>query len=557
MRTIQFLALLLLISLTMVVACSQSTAGNLAQSPASATSPVTPTASLFAEPTSQIAPGATSTNHVPTIAIALNAEARPFDPRLLGTNVPAWLARERFTNEEFLSHLRNSGTTVLRMPGGSWSNSYDWLGCETADETTCFWPWAARPTDFLNLLRQTGREGMWTVSHNGTSQEAAALVAFFNGSIDDERTIGTDLRGRDWKTVAHWARLRAENGNPEPYPLRYWEVGNEIYGGKEGSGKDCLPWGWEDSWTCDGREYVEGIGDGAERHEGFLAFREAMRAVDPTIEVGAVGVAEPDGWSDWGNEVIDAAGAALDFYVVHYYAYDDPPASAADVLAQPQHIWEPMMRGLGPALTNAEAMVPVAVTEYNLVAFQYLDQQQFMLRAANAFFLTDSLGAMALSGVAMANQWNFANGLAENGTDYGLINADTFDRNPQYYAFVLWSRFGSEMLPVETTFSATEELSVYAGRHDDGTISIMAINKTATPIKAEVVLNGPGDNYVISADVLQADSFDAQTVRFNGQIQPAADLSDAPSYEIGPASATFRFAFEPVTITLLHLVPQQ
>ena len=37
------------------------------------------------------------------------------------------------------------GTSVLRMPGGSWSNAYDWLACET--DTGCEWHWAARPSD--------------------------------------------------------------------------------------------------------------------------------------------------------------------------------------------------------------------------------------------------------------------------------------------------------------------------------------------------------------------------------------------------------------------------
>ena len=36
---------------------------------------------------------------------------------------------------------------------------------------------------------------------NGTAQEAAALVAFFNGDVDDSRTIGPDRNGRDWGTV--------------------------------------------------------------------------------------------------------------------------------------------------------------------------------------------------------------------------------------------------------------------------------------------------------------------------------------------------------------------
>jgi hypothetical protein len=162
---------------------------------------------------------------------------------------------------------------------------------------------------------------------------------------------------------------------------------------------------------------------------------------------------------------------------------------------------------------------------------------------------------MAQNGVAMANQWNFANGLAENGTDYGLINADTLQRNPQYYALVLWSRFGRELLSLQSDFSSAEQLSVYAGRHDDGTITIMAINKTDAPIQASIELAGSTDNYVVAADVIQADAFDSQMTRFNGQTQPALDFSDAPPYEIGSASSQFQFAFEPVSITLLHLTP--
>lgn len=99
---------------------------------------------------------------------------------------------------------------------------------------------------------------IWTVSINGSAQEAAALVAFFNGAVDDERPIGPDLRGRDWQTVGHWARLRAEVVSQEPFPVRYWEIGNEVYGAKGEVGPNCSEWGWEDVWTCDADEYLRG-----------------------------------------------------------------------------------------------------------------------------------------------------------------------------------------------------------------------------------------------------------------------------------------------------------
>ena len=158
------------------------------------------------------------------------------DRRLLGTNVPAWLGPTVLADRAFVDATIESGVTLLRMPGGSWSNSYDWLGCESSDASQCPWTWAARPTDFVEFMQATGLPGMWTISMNETAESAAAAVAFFNGSAGDERAIGVDRDGVDWGTVATWARLRAEHGNDDPVPIELWEVGNEVYGGRGGVG---------------------------------------------------------------------------------------------------------------------------------------------------------------------------------------------------------------------------------------------------------------------------------------------------------------------------------
>ena len=129
---------------------------------------------------------------------------------------------------------------------------------------------------------------MWTVSINGTAEEAAAAVAFFNGTVDDDLPIGSDRNGRNWLTVGHWAQLRADHGHPRPIGISYWEIGNEVYGAVNAAGRGCASWGWEDVWTCDGTEYVKGT----TKHDGFVRFRTAMRAVDADIEVGAVGVGD-------------------------------------------------------------------------------------------------------------------------------------------------------------------------------------------------------------------------------------------------------------------------
>jgi len=545
--------LFLLFGLVFLAACGGGAAATAVPNlPAPTATPVPATA----VPTAEAAP----TNEAPTavpagITINLSDSFQPFDPRLLGTNLPAWLGSGRTGDDAFINRAVAAETSLVRIPGGSWSNAYDWSACEM--DNVCPWDWGVlTPTDFLNFVNATGMKAVYIVNPNGTAQEAAALVAFYNGAPDDTRVIGADIRGRDWGTVGQWAQLRADHGNPEPLGITYWEFGNEVYAGQAGT--DCVSWGWEEVWTCDGREYVQGSGSGADRHEGYLEFREAMRAVDPTIKLGAVGVPVQSDWINWGNEVIAEAGEALDFYVIHQYAYFEPPGSYVEALAQPQAAWRPMMAGIQAALDQFGdgRRPPIAVTEYNLFAQQDQDNGQWLTRAVNMLFMADTIGQMATQGISIANQWDLANGLAGNGTDYGLLNADTRARYPQYYVFPLWAQFGSRLLPTTTTFAADSTLSAYGGMVNDGRFTLLAINKTGDPITTDVLINGGPDGFSRGlADVAAAPSLDSQTVTFNGVSDPADDLSDAPPTDLGALGNPFSYTFAPYSVTLLRLEP--
>lgn len=389
---------------------------------------------------------------------------------LLGTNVPAWLGPERLGDPDLVNAVRDLGVGLVRMPGGSWSNVYDWAGCELRPETECIFAGAARPSDFAALLDATGVEGMWTVSANETAESAAALVAFFNGDIDDGRVIGVDRNGIDWKTVGHWAGVRAAGGYAEPLGVRLWEFGNEVYGGRpEAGGSDCPDFGWEEVWTCDGTAYVVGDDD----HDGYLTVRGAMRQVDPTIEVGAVGVSTPDGFGGWGGEVIAASGDDLDFYIVHAYGFDASP-DPEHALAEPVDLWRPMVEELDGAL---DGDVPIAITEYNLVSQEAGDTEQSMIRVVNALYLADSIGQMALAGVEAAAQWNLANGVAASGTDYGLVDADSFAPRPQYHAVRTWGMLGPTLLRAT---GQPSDVRVYPTQDVDGSVRILVVHTGAT-----------------------------------------------------------------------------
>lgn len=427
----------------------------------------------------------------------------PIDRRLLGTNLPAWLGAERLGDAEFQQRSVESGTTLLRMPGGSWSNGYDWLGCEQGDPDTCFRTWAARPTDFIDFMQATELPGMWTVSINETAQQSAAAVAFFNGDIDDTTQIGVDRLGVDWGQVGDWAQLRAANGNPEPVEMTLWEVGNEVYGGRPDSGGAlCAEWGWETVWTCDGTEYTQGNDD----NDGALAHRAAMLAVDPTIEVGLVGVSDPDSWSQWGTKVITAADDALDLYIVHHYSFNQSP-DADQALTAAGLDWPGVIASSRRGLPEG---AKIAITELNLVALESGDTSQTMTRAMNAFYLADTLGELAVAEVAIANWWNLANGVTESGTDYGLISVedDRYERTPTFHAFAMWGRTGTTLLPT----IRTDNLRVYPTQHANGDLTILAINLSSDEIATSLTVDGldPSANYSTTVEALISDDLESQ-----------------------------------------------
>ncbi|HQD57564.1 MAG TPA: hypothetical protein PLX26_13925, partial [Candidatus Competibacteraceae bacterium] len=491
------------------------------------------------------------------ITIHPNTVIAQINSHLLGTNAPTWITDE-YENATLINRTKHSGVGLTRIPGGSVSDQYGWLSCELRADQLHAYPcvdnwgsWASRPTDFINFLRTTRNEAMFTVNVNVTKQEAAAAVAFFNAKPDNQTLIGVDRNGFDWKTAGYWAQLRTNHGNPEPFRIQYWEIGNEVYGASQCGG-------WENAWTCDGTQYINGDA----QHDGYKQMREAMRAIDSTIFVGAVGYEDPSAFSNWGIKVIQAAGSDIDFYIIHPYAYVNLPTSTdwVDMLKQPRNHLSEVKKKLQDAFNMyAGRQIPIVATEYNLGSGQ--DSGKLMTRMGNALFISETIGQMISNGYWGANQWYLANATDSETGDrdsYGLIQTDNgFNRTPQYYAFPLWARFGDTMLAVDVGGGndPKTQLSVYAGKVDADTYSVLAINKTSNPLTASITFD---DGTIIivggTADLLQSDNqtLNSQNPIFNGVSNPSDDLSNAQPSIL--SSAYFNsYQFQPYSVTLLRV----
>ena len=343
--------------------------------------------------------------------ITIHADsARPLDRRLFGTNVPAWLAPDTLADPAFQAATYGARHHAAAIPGWELEQRLRLAGLRASDEEPeCFVTWAARPSDFVGFMRATGIPGVWTTSFSGTAEEAAAAVAFFNGDVDDDRALGVDRKGATGRPSANGrgcvSRV-AIRSRPRSTCGRSATRSTARY---RRPGPNCAEFGWEDVWTCDGTQYVEGD----EADDGYLEFRDRMRD-GRSRHRGRRGRAPRRRELEfWGNKVIAGTGDLLDFYVIHHYGFGGEPDGGA-ALAVPQQSWPELMQVATATLAagNPSRTVPIAITEYNMVAFQDGDNDRLMARAINLLYIADTIGQMAENGVTIANQWNLANGKA-------------------------------------------------------------------------------------------------------------------------------------------------
>lgn len=148
-----------------------------------------------------------------------------------------WDPDAREVVPEFVDKFDYAGFGSIRFPGGRTANNYHWERAigpvedrvghvdSAFGRTTIYGQVLTNefgPDEFGKMLEATGAIGS-IVANFATSNadETANWVEYMNAEA------GTNPRGG----VA-WADKRAENGHPEPYGVKYWEIGNELAGEK-------------------------------------------------------------------------------------------------------------------------------------------------------------------------------------------------------------------------------------------------------------------------------------------------------------------------------------
>jgi alpha-N-arabinofuranosidase len=403
-----------------------------------------------------------------TVTVDASKVVARYNPLILGSNI-------NWTNDgdglydqakgkvrpDAAGLIKDMGITMLRFPGGSLSEYYDWKkGIGPARLRGMGLDYEKKPQkmdfgldEFLRLCESLKIVPLFTVGYaDNTPETASGIVEYCNGPADSP--LG---------------RVRAGNGHPAPYGVTYWEVGNEVY--LKGTS----------------REKADEYGRKA------AAMARAMKNTDSKVKVGVIGLGVS---ATWDHAVLGECARDVDFVIYHgYFPYASPDAeeTGGAVIASP----EKMMREITSLQKTAAEYrpgLPVAVTEYNL---DFRDEKGgFVNRPPDtrqALFVAECIRRFELGGVLFAAKWHLSHYASYYFSDINFNKGSRTALSPSYYAQQLYARSGIETIVDAKTASPTVSvlrfgavrnvrnapvLTAIAGRDNKGgNLSVIVINR--------------------------------------------------------------------------------
>ncbi|HUI42283.1 MAG TPA: alpha-L-arabinofuranosidase C-terminal domain-containing protein [Terriglobia bacterium] len=381
--------------------------------------------------------------------------------------------------------------------GGSTIEDYNWEGGVG--------PWDQRPPfttvwggleenfvgldEFVQLCKRVGAEPLICVRWTGRKPEdAAAEVEYCNGSPETP-----------------WGARRAKNGHPEPYGVKYWQIGNEV--------------------------------DVPAYNTTVRSFAEAMKKADPSIKLLS---------SFPTPSLLAAAGTAFDYLAPHHYEIDD--------LAHEDRSFKNLQNWIARAGGGRD--IRVAVTEWNTTAGDFGLRRGMLQTLGNALSAARYLNLLQRYAdlVEIANRSNFADSF---GSGFVLTGPGWIYESPAYYAQKLYARAaGSYPLAVERSSPQAwpqQQPDLSATLSADGArLRIYSVNATPQTMTNRFRLEGFPAAVVGGTVYTLEDREHGLTAEvMNSRDDPErVSLGSRPAHLRG---TEFEFTFRPLTVTLLEL----
>jgi alpha-N-arabinofuranosidase len=394
--------------------------------------------------------------------------------------------------------LKAENPGMIRF-GGSMIEVYEWdksIGPLDQRVPYTTGPWGGHDPNFVGieeiteLSRYLGAEPQICIRWSDkTPEDAAAEVEYMNGSINTK-----------------WGKLRAENGHPEPYNVKYWQIGNEV--------------------------------GGSQYDDSVRAFAEAMRKVDSTIKILS---------SFPSIQTLSEGGGYLDYLCPHHYEDGDLLGKESEFKFLNDQI----------AKYGQGKDVRAAITEWNTTAGEMGLTRGILLTLGNALSNSRYQNLMHrysdLVEIAIRSNLSdsFGSGMIQPGIGWMYLS-------PAYHAQVLYQRAaGSYPLRIATSSTSSwvlQEPDVSATLSPDGKmLRIYAINSTAVEESVKFRIDGfsaLGGQAMVIKD--RDNASDSEAMNTANDPERITTTSNPTSFKGGELAYTFA----PFSVTLLEIPVQ-
>ena len=483
-----------------------------------------------------VLPGATQAASAGALKADITIDAgktiRTIPATVYGTNVEwifdgqgLWSAPANSLDSEGVRLVKDLGPTVLRFPGGVFSDTYHWrdgIGPQDKRPITEHHPNGPKSRhsfgtpEVSEVAKAAGAELLLTVNAGtGSAAEAADWVGYMN-----------------------------VNG-PK---VHLWEVGNELYMKGDLSG---------------------GFMKADKYAKIYQSYASAMKAADPSIRIGAIGGLNQGAYhfiddDRWTETVLKQAAGQIDFLSVHN-AYapvvigvndkTDPLSIYRAMLAAPLQV-EQNLQSLSALLARYEMPgkpIGIAVTEWGPFFHVAPDSPwvDHVKTMGSALYVASTLNVFLRNPrVEMANFFKL--------TDHGFMGwlgrrNDGWQATAPYLVFSQYRHnLGRNLVQtdVQSPMFSSKPIGVVAAQDraplvdavatvDGGKLQVILVNKSEDkPIEARIIVKNARSVGSVKADVIRADSLDANTgtelplvpgLRWSKQVEVARFSRGAPS----------------------------
>jgi alpha-N-arabinofuranosidase len=410
---------------------------------------------------------------------------------------------------DVLALLRELNAPVYRWPGGNFVSGYNWRdGVGDADRR----PPRKNPAwkgvehndvglhEFMTLCRLIGAEPYLAVNSGlGDSTSAAAEVEYANGAPN------TPMGAQ-----------RALNGHQAPFKVRWWSIGNEMYG----------------DWQLGHMPIASYV----KRHAEFAA---AMRAKDPSIELIAVGDV-----GAWDEAMLAGNAGNMSLISEHFYVQEAPGlmGHVAQVPQQIRRIADAHRRYRTAIPELAGKSIRIALDEWN-----YWYGPHLYGELGTRYFLKDALGiAAGIHEYSRQADMIFMANYAQTVNVIGAIKttktAAAFDATGLVLKLYR-ANFGQ--VPVAIT-GAPEPLDVAAAWRDDrSALTLAIVNPTAEPQALALQLKGA--DFALTATLRRIAGTDPLAYNEPGK-PPALTIQETANVPVGE-----RLMLPPMSISIYEL----